>query len=191
MGIMLAGGASRRMGEDKALVAVGGRPMARWVATALGEVCRRTAAIGRSGTLEGIEAIPDVGDPRRGPLSGLVTALATFSSPILLVGVDQPLVRVETLRALANLAADGQTAVCIDEVEQVTCAAYQADLLSAARAHLESGGSVRTLLASQPHTRIDPDEWRGWGEDGRSWFSMDDRSAIVEAERRFRVSLLD
>jgi len=191
MGIVLAGGASRRMGEDKATVVVGGAPMARWVTRAVTAVCTRSAVVGRTGSLEGLEAIPDHGDPRLGPLSGLVTALSTFRAPILLVGVDQPLVKQATLTELAKLAVAGETAVCFDEVEQVTCAAYQPDLLEPARSHLEGGGSIRTMLASHPHTRIEEPEWRTWGEDGRSWFSMDSQSDIVDAERRFRVSLLD
>ena len=39
IGVMLAGGASSRMGTDKATVEVAGRPMSAWVLDALSAVC--------------------------------------------------------------------------------------------------------------------------------------------------------
>ena len=106
------------------------------------------------------------------------------------VAVDQPLVRSETLERLAEQAVSNQTAVCIDERPQVTCAAYSPDCFDEADRVLRSGGSIQEMLRSVPWTRVDREVWSSWGEDGRSWFSMDSPDAIVAAERRFRVNLL-
>ncbi len=190
VGIILAGGESRRMGSDKALVEVGGRPMAGWVAEAMAGF-DKVVMVGRRRGVAGLEAIPDLQPGPAGPLNGLQTALDVFRSPVVAVAVDQPLVRSGTLERLAEWAATNQTAVCVDERPQVTCAAYSADCLDEATRVLRSGGSIQQMLRSVPWTRLDRKVWSSWGEDGRSWFSMDSPDAIVAAERRFRVSLLD
>lgn len=189
VGIILAGGESRRMGSDKALVEVGGRPMAGWVADAMAGF-DRVVMVGRHRGVAGLEAIPDLQPGPAGPLSGIQTALAVFRRPLVAVAVDQPLVRSETLGRLAERAVSNQTAVCIDERPQVTCAAYSPDCFDEADRVLRSGGSIQEMLRSVPWTRVDREVWSSWGEDGRSWFSMDSPDAIVAAERRFRVNLL-
>lgn len=189
VGIILAGGESRRMGSDKALVEVGGRPMAGWVADAMAGF-DRVVMVGRHRGVAGLEAIPDLQPGPAGPLNGLQTALDVFRCPVVAVAVDQPLVRSETLDRLAEQAANNQTVVCVDQRPQVTCAAYSPDCLDEATRILRSGGSIQQMLGSVPWTRVDREVWSSWGEDGRSWFSMDSQDAIVAAERRFRVNLL-
>lgn len=188
--MILAGGTSSRMGSDKAQVSVGGRPMATWVADAMRSVFDTPIVVGRSGSLAGLDAFPDQGDPHLGPLSGLVTALDMVQRPIVMVAVDQPLVRTETLQQLARLAAAGNTAVCIDEIAQVTCAAYDLACLGEATGQLANKGSIRRMLTLIEPLRIERETWSRWGEDGRSWYSMDSTDAIVEAEQRFRLKLL-
>ena len=177
------------MGTDKARFELAGRPMARWVADAMG-VFERVVMVGRRRGLAGMEAIPDLHAGARGPLSGLQTALEVFRSPLVVVAVDQPLVRPETLMRLADFAEAGETAVCIDGRPQVTCAAYSSRCLEEATRRLRSGGSLQHLLDGVPWTRIPRDVWSSWGEDGRSWFSMDAPDSVIEAERRFRINLL-
>lgn len=77
-GAVLCGGASRRMGTDKALLQIGGRALARRVADALhaaGAV--RVITVGGDtdalGAL-GLEAVAD-DHPGEGPLGGVLTAL--------------------------------------------------------------------------------------------------------------------
>src|SRR5690606_15766602 len=80
VGAVLCGGASRRMGRDKALIEVDGIALARRVADALrGGGCGRVVAIGGDGpalAALGLEPVPD-GWPGEGPLGGLATALGT------------------------------------------------------------------------------------------------------------------
>ena len=189
VGIVLAGGASRRMGADKAQLEVAGRSMAEWAAAAmegLGEV----VMVGRRRGEARLDALPDLRSRAKGPLSGLYTALEVFRRPLVATAVDQPLVRAETISRLAGLAAEGRTAVCVDRKPQVTCAAYSADCLEEAARQAEAGGSIQQMLRSIPWTRIEPEVWRSWGEDGRSWYSMDSPHDIIAAEQRFRLDLL-
>jgi molybdenum cofactor guanylyltransferase len=77
-GAVLCGGASRRMGRDKALIVVDGRPLAGRVADALTDAgAADVSAIGgdRAGlTAAGLDHVPDAW-PGEGPLGGVVTAL--------------------------------------------------------------------------------------------------------------------
>lgn len=79
VGAVLCGGASRRMGRDKALVPVDGVALARRVADALvAGGCTSVLAVGGDGpalAALGLVPVPDRW-PGEGPLGGLATALA-------------------------------------------------------------------------------------------------------------------
>jgi molybdopterin-guanine dinucleotide biosynthesis protein A len=174
IGVVLAGGRSRRMGRDKALVDVAGTAMLDWVLKALGEVSDRVVVAGRS---EGRAGYEGIGDPPGlvGPLAGILAALG-LGEDILVVAVDQPWVRTETLRALAGM--EGTVVPMDGGVRQVTCARYSAGITVAAR-------SIQHLLDQVPYRSVEEQEWRTWGEDGRSWYSADDETALAEGLRRF------
>ena len=189
VGVILAGGESTRMGTDKALFELHGRPMAEWVADAMTGF-DKVVIVGRRRRLAGLEAVSDLHTRTAGPLSGLQTALTLFRSPLVLVAVDQPLVRAETLARLAERAAENETAIYVDGRPQVTCAAYATTCLGEANRQLRTGGSIQHMLKSVPWTRVERHVWSSWGEDGRSWFSMDTPDALIAAEQRFRMNLL-
>lgn len=177
LGVVLAGGASKRMGRDKALVELGGRPMVSWVVEALEKVCERVVIAGRGMGWGGRLGLADPSGIK-GPLAGLVAALG-MGEDLLLLGVDQPWVRMETLEYLAGLEG---TVVPIDRgVRQVTCARYSVDLAAAAL----GAASVQALLDTVQHHPIEEEEWRSWDEDGRSWFSVDDKAALTEGLDRY------
>jgi molybdenum cofactor guanylyltransferase len=83
-GAVLCGGASRRMGRDKALIVVDGQALAVRVAQALAAAgATRVVAIGghlEALQAEGLAVVPDA-DPGAGPLAGIVTALAGAGPP--------------------------------------------------------------------------------------------------------------
>jgi molybdopterin-guanine dinucleotide biosynthesis protein A len=181
LGLVLAGGESKRMGSDKALVEIAGSPMIAWVVMALEEVCGRVLIAGRPDGWQGREGLADEATVR-GPLAGLVPALQ-LGEPVLLVAVDQPWVRTETLMKLAEV---GATAVPDHQnVRQVTCACYYPDLAAVARDEAETGGSLQSLLDRIGPLEITEPVWNAWGEDGRSWFSVDRREDIEIGLTRF------
>ncbi len=187
LGVILAGGGSTRMGRDKALLEVAGKPMVEWVAGALAASATEVMIIGRSGGEGGLAAVPDDRPARRGPLAGLATALRRAGArPVLLVAVDQPWVRSSTLGALLDLAGPVHAVVPIDGgARQVTCGVYPAAWAGRAAAEDEAGGSIQSLLDELPFRRVEVDEWSGWGEDGRSWFSVDTPGALEAGLQRF------
>lgn len=169
------------MGSDKALVEVAGSPMITWVVAALEDACERVLISGREDGWESRQGLADI-SRIKGPLAGLVAALQ-LEEPLLLVAVDQPWVRKETLRKLAEI---GTTSVPIHQgVRQVTCACYFPDLTAAAREEAETSGSVQSLLDRVAPLEITEPVWSGWGEDGRSWFSADHPEDIEEGLDRF------
>ncbi len=187
LGAILAGGESRRMGTDKALVPVDGVPMVERVAAALTAVVGAAVVVGRTGTLAGLPCLPDDRPGHRGPLAGLATTLRRAGDrALLVVGVDQPFVRPETLRKLLGAAVPGRALIPIaDSVRQVTCAVYPGSWAEEAAAEVEAGGSVQSLLDRLPYREVLEPEWRAWGEDGRSWWSVDTLTEATEGLARF------
>ncbi len=121
-GAVLCGGASRRMGRDKAMVEMGGRPLALGVAGALQEAgAGEVFAVGgdlRALADLGLEAIPD-DQPGEGPLGGVLTALRHASEPVVVVlacdlaGAQPRAVR----QTVAALAADPHLACAVPVVD--------------------------------------------------------------------------
>jgi molybdopterin-guanine dinucleotide biosynthesis protein A len=91
IGVILAGGASRRMGVDKAFVEVDGRAMVLRVADALRLAgCNPVVCQGGSHLLTssfGLEVMPDL-TPNSGPVLAIHAALRRHRSPILVAACD-------------------------------------------------------------------------------------------------------
>ena len=175
------------MGRDKALVELAGRPMISHVADALEAAGCRVTVIGRSDRPAGLHSVPDSPSGRRGPVAGLATALRVAAgAPVVLVGVDQPFVRPQTVRSLLDVT-DGDAVVPVDRGKrQPTCGVYWPncsaivdDLLTG-----QDDPSLYAVLDRVPLHEIGADTWRGWEEDGRSWWSVNTPDDLATAEAR-------
>ena len=183
LGVILAGGRSRRMGADKAKAILDGRTLLDWVAAAVSQVVSEVLVVGRE-EAGAVPAVPDALPGGRGPSAGIVTALmAAKGRSIVVVGVDQPWVRPDTLAAI--LSVRPQPAVPLDHQYQVTCAAYPASSLSRLAATAREKRSLQPEVPLLGGTVIPPERWRSWGEDGRSWFSVDTPEDLREGLRRY------
>lgn len=179
IGVILAGGRSSRMGTDKAEVVLAGRTMLDHVYQALSQITEEVVVAGREEARDGITAIPDRGVAHQGPLAGLASARAAHPKAVLVVvAVDQPWVRAETLRELVSLASGLPVLPVEDGIRQTTCAVYPAAVLDGIDEELAAGGSIQSLLDRVSFLPVTDDEWSGWGEDGRSWYSADTMAAI-------------
>lgn len=182
---VLAGGDSTRMGSDKAVVPFASSTMLETVLNSVSAV-GDPIVIGRTKAPHGTPAIPDRRTDSRGPLTGLETILRHEPErTVVLVAVDHPFVRPQTL--LDMLELEGDAVIPLDNGwQQVTCAIYRPTFLSAASATLDNGcRSIITALDLVTVNLVHEDTWRSWGEDGRSWFSVDTPERLDEGLRRF------
>jgi molybdopterin-guanine dinucleotide biosynthesis protein A len=141
-GFVLAGGASRRMGRDKALLPIGGVTMVEQIAARVRGAAGNVTVIGspeKYGHL-GLDVVADEIE-NCGPLGGLYTALRlTDADWNLLVACDMPDVTLDFLTGLFE-AAEGVDADCvvpeIDGKIDPLCAVYHARVVHPARSAID------------------------------------------------------
>ncbi|MEO1365580.1 MAG: molybdenum cofactor guanylyltransferase [Acidobacteriota bacterium] len=111
VGVALAGGASRRMGRDKATLplpdSARGHDLLSWTVDRLRSVCPDVVVADGGRGLGADLGVPSLEDgPGRGPAAGILGAHRAFPRRALLVlACDLPLVPVELLRELASADA--------------------------------------------------------------------------------------
>ncbi|MEW6477519.1 MAG: molybdenum cofactor guanylyltransferase [Actinomycetota bacterium] len=165
-GLLLTGGASRRMGRDKALIDFGGQRLVDRAAAVLAEVADPVMEVG-----PGWSGLPAVREdpPGSGPLAAIgvgADALRALGhdGPVLVLAVDMPRVGVELLRFLAGRAGPSTAVPRADGHPQPMCARYGPDVLAAVDERLAAGGrSLRDLLESMAASGavawVEREEW--------------------------------
>ncbi len=106
--VIQAGGASSRMGQDKALLDFGGMPLIEHLLTRLGSLATETLITTNHPAgyrYLGVRLVPDL-IPGRGALGGLYTALHAASQPLVaIVACDMPFASRALLTACRALLA--------------------------------------------------------------------------------------
>jgi molybdopterin-guanine dinucleotide biosynthesis protein A len=163
-GAVLTGGASTRMGRDKALLPHGGSPLAVRVAHVL-ELAGAEAVVAVGGDLEGLRALglTAIADPRQGqgPLAGIAAALQRVGTAdiVAVLACDLPAASPIAVRAVVEaLAADPAAHVAVPVVAgriQPLHAAWRRSALPAVEAALDAGdGAVRFVLEALGATTV-------------------------------------
>jgi molybdenum cofactor guanylyltransferase len=144
-GFVLAGGRSTRMGQDKALLPWGGRPLLEVALDKLRALPLATApriAAARSDLSSHAGVIADL-HPGCGPLSGIEAALAASSRPLnVFLPVDVPLLPAQFLLWMLQRAETTGALVTVPRINgwpQALCAVYHRDLLGHISASLVAG----------------------------------------------------
>jgi molybdopterin-guanine dinucleotide biosynthesis protein A len=144
-GLVLCGGASARMGRDKALLEIGGRTMLQRSIDALSAVAGRVLVASGARPRAEVEGASSVLDPfpGAGPLAGLLAGLeAAHSDWLAVLACDMPRARAATLRALLGRAVEARADACLLDLErgsQPLFAVYHRACSKAVRAALERG----------------------------------------------------
>ena len=118
-GLLLAGGLSRRMGRDKATMAVDGQPLWERQLSILRRLKLEALYISArkrpAWAPQDIEIMQD-SEPSRGPMSGVALALNKITtSHLIVLAIDLPRLTAEYLKKLIGLASDGKGVVPYDE----------------------------------------------------------------------------
>jgi len=161
-GLLLTGGTSRRMGEDKARSAVGGVPMGALTGRALMQAASPVLCLGPDPGL-GLQTVEDA---RMGPLAALAAGMrrlgdAGFNGPVLLVACDMPFLTSGLLSLLARELGSAQAAVPLAGGRlQPLAACYAADVLTIAERLVGAGRlSMAGLLDQLDVNAVGPQSW--------------------------------
>jgi molybdopterin-guanine dinucleotide biosynthesis protein A len=153
------------MGSDKALLEVGGEPLARRVARLLAAVCDEVVVASGDGLRLAWLGLPQVADPvvGAGPLGGIVAGLgAARHDLVAVVAVDMPDANPSVLELLAATwqgepAVVPRTARGLEPLHAV----YAAGAEPALRARLCSGRrSVQAALQALGARVVEAEDWR-------------------------------
>ncbi|HEX5572620.1 MAG TPA: molybdenum cofactor guanylyltransferase [Ktedonobacterales bacterium] len=195
LGVALAGGASRRMGRDKAALELEGEPLLRRSVARLRLALAEVIVVGAPTFAPLIPATRLVADdwPGRGPLGGLATALraaeASGAGWALLVACDMPFIQPALLRAMARLALATPEAQAValrgPRGLEPLHAVYARSCLPLALARLAAGddASLHALLATLSVREIAPEDARRLDPLGRSTFNANTPEEWALAQR--------
>ncbi len=187
-----AGGQSRRMGRDKALVPLGGRPLIEHVlrqVEQLGDEVLITTNRPQDLAYLGVRLVSDE-EPGAGALQGLATALAhARGERVLVVGCDMPFLQRPLLEHLIALSGPHQVVVPRRAGEyEPLLAVYARDTLPAIRRALRAG--QRRVISFFPHVRVRAvmdDELAALDPTGLSFFNVNTPADLREAEAILRA----
>lgn len=194
IGVILAGGQSRRMGENKAQMMFGGEPLLARVARRLSSAVDELLVIGPQSLAPLTPQVRVVEDalPAIGPLGGLYTALTTITGArIFLVACDMPFVRPGLVQAMLALAetrddADAVTLNVDGRVQPLHAVYSRGCLPSVERALNTNDRSLHALLMRLAVVAIDTETVRREDPGGLSAFNVntpdDWRQALRLAE---------
>ena len=140
--IILAGGQSRRMGRDKGLVLLNGKPMVQHVLDKAKSITKQVMIITNQPGYEhfGVPTYSDLIEDK-GPLGGIYTGLHyTRTEYNLVLSCDIPLVSVSFLNRLASYRGENQAWVPVHENQpQPLCAIYKKEIRPQIKLSIEAG----------------------------------------------------
>jgi molybdopterin-guanine dinucleotide biosynthesis protein A len=189
--IVLAGGKSSRLGRNKLMEAIGGRPLLARVLDILGQVSDQVIVVVAQG-----QELPGVGaDPRpmvtadiypgKGALGGIYTGvLASASFESLVVGADMPFLSPRLLSYLMSLSAGFDVVMprIGREIEPLH-AVYSKTCLEPMKQQIERADlTIRHVLDQVRVRYVGEDEINGFDPNHLSFFNVNTPSDLKKAE---------
>lgn len=189
--VIQAGGESRRMGKDKALIPFLGRTMIERVLGRISNLADEvlvTTNKPESYAFLGLRLVPDV-IPGRGALGGLYTALSAAGQPLVaVVACDMPFVSLELLAYERDLLNQGGYDAVIPRTQGGTepfHAVYQREAcLPLVEAVIQADKwRVDAWYANANVRLLSPEETRPYDPQGLAFWNVNTPEELAEAER--------
>ena len=116
-GIILAGGKSSRMGTDKGLMHLSGKPMIQHILDPLTKVCKRIIIVTENPlySMFGFDLVKDEA-PNYGPVMGILSGLKQSTTERnVVLSCDAPFVTLELLKQLMLLSDEADVVAAVSE----------------------------------------------------------------------------
>ena len=193
-GVILAGGQSRRMGQNKALMLLGDDPLLVHVVRQMELVTDELLLITNEPDLYADLKLPMYADilPDTGALGGLHTGLTyATNSTVLCVGCDMPLLQPNLLSHLTTLLGNYDAVVpCVEAADRSTTVFQTLSAVYSKRCLPVIDGMLATgeLRVHALYDRIDarivqPHEWQVFDPQGLSFFNINTPEDFEKANR--------
>lgn len=157
-GVLLTGGASRRLGTDKAQVVVNDETLAARSARVLASACDPVIEVG-----PGVSGLPAVREEPAGagPLVALLAGVGALGAPrsVILLACDLPNVSLELLRLLVEWPGSGTVIPVVAGRFQYACARYGPAAFDEAHASLRHGLTSLREIAGSDCEYISEADW--------------------------------
>jgi molybdopterin-guanine dinucleotide biosynthesis protein A len=190
--LVVAGGASSRLGVDKRTLRVGGATLLERATALLAPVCAEVlvAAPADIGAPAGSRWVRDP-LPDRGPMAGILAGLRDAGAPrVLVIPVDMPLLSVPFLRFLAD--RDPGAGVAVPRWSagmEPLVAVYHRSCVEELAGHVARGTTaLHAFIASTPRAVrfIDEPEILAYGEPARLFLNINTAEDLRRAEELLR-----
>lgn len=189
--VIQAGGKSRRMGQDKALLDFGGRPLIQHIFERLDSIADEVLIISNHGsyTFLGVTIIPDV-IPACGPLGGFYTAMVKAVNPLVaVVACDMPFVSpslfIYQYQILENEAFDATIPLGSDGFEPFHAVYRKQACLPSLKTTLDAGElCIHPWLEVLRLRCLTPEEIIPFDPDGRAFMNT---NTPTEFERALQM----
>ena len=182
-GIVLAGGRSTRMGQDKASLPFGDETMLGRSIRIAGSVAEDVLVVARpdQSVPAGVRVVFDPVEDL-GPLAAIAVGLSASASELnIIVACDMPLIRPEVLRRLIERRGDADICLAVvDGRASPLCAVYRTTVASTAQTLVASGERrVMALLDRVQTKRVDAAAFRDIDPQLESFISCDTPEAYA------------
>ena len=158
-GVLLTGGASRRMTTDKANIVWRGETLAARAARVLAVACDPVIEVGSGATtLRYVREDPS----GAGPLAALVAGARALGSPgpVVVLACDLPFVEPPVLSLLADWPGRGTVIPVVDGRLQYACARYGPDALERAEIALAAGDHSLRAASGDDYDVLAEAQWQ-------------------------------
>ncbi len=185
---VLAGGLGSRLGGEKALAEIAGKPLVSYPVQAAQTAGLETVIVAKPET-----KLPDLGvailrepEQPRHPLCGVLAALDARGGDVLAIACDMPFVSSALLEWMAAL--EGAAVIWVADRLQPLPGRYPAASRDRIAEAIEKGEPMGATLAALRATRVGTTDLERFGEPSRMLFNVNEPVDLRYAERMLATS---